>query len=67
MNAINNGEMMDWNSTSNAPTITTMVSATTSFVFVPQDGDIGACGWVMKIFPFSIVDEDFRSLGLFTL
>jgi hypothetical protein len=45
---------MNWNLTSNAPMITTMVSATTSFVFVPQDGEVGFCGKFMKIVPFQV-------------
>jgi hypothetical protein len=44
--------MMNWNLTNNAPTITTLVSATTSFVFVPQDGEVGFCDWFMRSVPF---------------
>ena len=43
--------MMNWNLTSKAPMITTMVRATTSFVFVPQDGEAGFCGCVIWISP----------------
>ena len=31
-----------------------MVSATTSFVFVPQDGDVGFCDWVIRVIPFQV-------------